>query len=321
MTKIRKINYLDKFRFKKKISFLEKNVVEHYMRSFKYFPFSHLHTYLPLCVKFLPESYVIENKGDILGLITLAPAHANPHKQTISRLFLDNEHFGVAKELVDFSVARYGAKGAKEFLAVVDSENAELMNLFSKECGFRQCSGKELWKLDVEASNIGLKYKIFRNSDAKKVVELYNDSLIPHFKSALTKVKEEYSDPPFKSLDEDYMLKYLVEDEKNRLIAFFTIITNDNKNFILSITPSMWDEIPYEEIVRAAKWEICKRNKQGTMYVKVRRYMQKIDVLENFLREKGGECTQNQVVFVKDFYREIKVDSPILLFNQIKSQV
>lgn len=325
MTKIRKTNYFDKFKIKKMISYLNPDVVKHYTKIFRYFPFAHLHSFLPLCLKFLPESYVIEDKHEILGLIALSPAHANPFKQTISRLFLDKEYFTVGKQLVDFVVARYGSKGAYLFQSIVDTSNDELLELFTKGCGFRNCSTKELWLLpsDLEIKSSRTSFiRPFHNRDAKAVVELYNDSLIQHFKSSLKKNKDEYTDPPFKSLDDYFMLKYVIEHNR-QVIAFFSVMSNDNENFIITITKSMWYEINLEDIIQFCQREVSKRKKNYSLYVKVQRYKQNIDDVEQYLNSVGATCSQSQAILVKDFYRRIKdpAQNKILLFNQIKDNV
>lgn len=323
MTKIRKTNYFDKFKIKKMISYLNPDVVKHYTKIFRYFPFAHLHSFLPLCFKFLPESYVIEDKHEILGLIALSPAHANPYKQTISRLFLDKEYFTVGKQLIDFAVARYGSKGAYLFQSIVDTSNDELLELFTKGCGFRNCSVKELWQLpsdlNIQSSRNSF-IRPFHNKDAKAVVELYNDSLIQHFKSSLSKNKDEYTDPPFKSLDDSFMLKYVIEYSK-QVVAFFSIMSNDNKNFIITITKTMWYEINIEDIIQYCQREVSKRKKNYSLYVKVQRYKQNIDDVEQYLNSVGATCVQSQAILVKDFYRRVKdpVQNKILLFNQINN--
>lgn len=322
MTTIRKTNYFDKFKLKKMISYLNPNIVDYYTKIFQYFPFSHIHGYLPLCMKFLPESYVIEDKKEILGMIALSPAHSNPLKLTISRLFLDNDYYNIGKQLVDFVIARYGAKGANLFLSVVNVSNDELLELFTKGCGFRQCSTKDLWLIDCSKLNHNRSsfFRIFKNSDAQDVVDLYNETLITHFKNTLNKRKEEYADAIFKGLDDNWFLKYVALDENTKKIkAFFSIITNDNENFILTITKSSWFETSFDDILSFAYKEISKRKSKFSLYVKVRKYMQNSVELENFLKEKGATLEQSQVVLVKDFYRVAKdpVKEKILLFNRV----
>lgn len=321
--KIRKTNYLDKYKIKKLISFLSPNVLEHYTKIFSYFPFAHIHNYLPIYLKFLPESFVIESDKKILGLIALSPAHANPYKQTISRLFLDSENLEIGRQLIDFVISRYSAKGAYLFQAVVDTENQELLDLFTKECRFRYCTTKELWQVDNIKTNNDDKSFIrpFHNSDAQEVVDLYNNSLITQLKPYLSKQKEEYTDPPFKSLDYYLMLKYIVEDEiSKKPKAFLSIMSNDNVNFILTITKSLWYDLSFEDILRFSTREIKKRNKNASLYVKVRRYTQQSSLLEQYLKENGASCSQSQAILVKDFYHKVKETNTnkILLFNQIK---
>ena len=100
-------------------------------------------------------------------------------------------------------------------------------------------------------------------------------------------------------------------------------MTNDGVNFILTITKSDWFELSYDDILRFTRREINKRNKNASLYVKVRRYTQNTEDLENYPKEKGASCAQSQAILVKDFYREVKSENPdkILLFNQINNNV
>ena len=139
MVRIRKARFLDKFKLKKMISFLSTDAVNQYTKVLLDFPFKNLHSFLPLRWKFLPESYVIEDAGEIIGMITLAPASGNPYKLTITRLFLDHDYFNAGKQLVDFVISKYGASGANAFLALIDDSHDELIHLFVDGCGFRQC--------------------------------------------------------------------------------------------------------------------------------------------------------------------------------------
>jgi hypothetical protein len=93
MVRIRKANYFDKFKLKKMISFLSSDIINHYTKVFMNFPFNVFHDLLPLSVKFLPESYVIEENKNIIGMVTVSPTAGNPYKLSISRLFLEHNYF------------------------------------------------------------------------------------------------------------------------------------------------------------------------------------------------------------------------------------
>ena len=103
-----------------------------------------LHSFLPLKYRFLPESYILLEDNDIQGLITIVPTYGNPYKINITRLIFKQNNYEVGKQLTEFVIARYGAKGATSFQVLVDESHDELVDLFKSGCGFRQCSGHVL---------------------------------------------------------------------------------------------------------------------------------------------------------------------------------
>jgi len=131
------------------ISFLSSDAINHYTKVFMNFPFYFVHNLLPLNLKFLPESYVIEENKEIIGMVTVSPSAGNPYKLNISRLFLEQDYFNAGKQLIDFVISKYGAKGASTFVAKIDDSYDELLSLFAEGCGFRQCSSEQLWKMDT----------------------------------------------------------------------------------------------------------------------------------------------------------------------------
>ncbi len=73
MSKIRKLYYFDKKNTQEMISFLNNNVYDTYINHIMFNPFIPLHHLLPLRFKFLPESYILKDKKEVKGLITIAP--------------------------------------------------------------------------------------------------------------------------------------------------------------------------------------------------------------------------------------------------------
>lgn len=326
MVRIRKANYFDKFKLKKMISFLSSDIINHYTKVFMNFPFNTIHNLLPLSLKFLPESYVIDENKNIIGMVTVSPTAGNPYKLAISRLFLEHNYFNAGKQLIEFVVAKYGAKGATTFIARIDDSYDELLHLFIEGCGFRQCSSEQLWKMDEirfskENSTF---FRPFKNSDAQAVAMLFNDSVITHFKHSISRTKDEYLEPIFSGLMENYKFKYVAEDEKLKTVkAYFSFTTNDNLNYILDVTTSPWYDCSWEDILNFTINQISKRKKEFSLFVKVKKYTTTAECFEKYLVEKGFKCVQNQLVLVKDFYKLIKEEQPlhrVVLFNEINEK-
>lgn len=326
MVRIRKINYFDRFKLKKMISFLSSDAINHYTKVFMSFPFNSVHDLLPLKLKFLPESYVIEENKDIIGMVTVSPTFGNPFKLSISRLFLEHDYYNAGKQLLEFVISKYGAKGASTFIAKIDDSYDELLHLFTEGCGFRQCSSEQLWKMNsIRFSKTDNSFfRPFKNSDAQAVTMLFNDSIITHFKHSISRTKDEYLEPFFKGLKSDYKFKYVIEDENLKTVkAYFSLTTNDNLNYILDVTTSPWYDCSWDDILSFTINQLSKRQKDFYLFVKVKKYTTTAEDFEKYLVEKDFKCIQNQLVLVKDFYKLIKETHPlhrVVLFNEINEK-
>lgn len=309
------------------ISFLSTDAVTQYTKVFTSCPFcSSLHDLLPQSLKFLPDSYVLEEEKELIGMITVSPRPGNPFRLKISRLFLEQNYFNAGKQLIEFVVSKYGAKGATGFCASIDDSHSELLSLFIDGCGFRQCSSKQLWKMNDLNFNKSDNtfFRPFKNSDAQAVAMLYNDSVITHFKHSIERTKNEYKDPLFLGLRNNYKFKYVIEDEKTKTIkAYFSLTTSDNYNYILDITTSPWYDCSYEDIFNFTISQMTRRKHDFSLFVKLKKFTTKADVFEKFLLDKGFSCVQNQLILVKDFYKIIKEPQEsrkILLFNELNEK-
>lgn len=326
MVRIRKASYFDKNKLKKTISFLSSDAINYYTKVFMNFPFNEIHDFLPLNLKFLPESYVIEENKDIIGMITVTPTAGNPYKLTINRLFLEHNYYNAGKQLIEFVISKYGAKGANAFLATIDDSYDELLHLFVDGCGFRQCSSEQLWKMEnIRFSKESTSFiRPFKNSDAQAVAMLFNDSVITHFKHTVSRTKDEYMEPFFKGLINYSKFKYVIEDETLKTVkAYFSFITNDNLNYILDVTTSPWYECSWEDILSFAVNQISRRKKEFYLFVKVKKYTTTAESFEQYLTQQGFKCIQNQLVLVKDFYKVVKEPESlhrVVLFNEINEK-
>ena len=67
---------------------------------------------------------------EILGLITVVPTMGNPYKINISRLIFGNNYYEAGQQLVEFVIARYGARGAVSFCVMVDDHTRRTFAAF-----------------------------------------------------------------------------------------------------------------------------------------------------------------------------------------------
>ena len=289
------------------ISFL--NNRDAYISRIMFNPFIPLHHLIPLRFKFRPESYVLKDKKEIKGLITIAPSKSPLKRLEIQRLFFDANCYEDAEELIQFAVSKYKASGAISFIVRVDDNLPDLIRVFVSKCGFSQISYERLWKVSVP-ENIQFNrkdYRTFRNSDAVTVSSLYNESLLPHFRPLLGSEAGEFKEPLLKGLSYFSEYKYVVEDKKSKNIsAYISIKTSDHENYILDIIQSSWVEIDIEAIIGFGVKQIQKRQKNFNLFIKTKKYTQLGEKYEQLFMDHRFECVQSQIVLTNSSAKIIK---------------
>lgn len=299
MSRIRKLYWFDKRNALEMISFLNNSVNDTYINKLMFNPFLPLHNLLPLRFKFLPESYVLKDGKILKGLITVAPTKCKQKKIEIKKLFFEENSISDAIELVQFAVSKYKSMGAPLIKVKVDDYLPELLTALVSKCGFTQISYEKLWKITkfTEEAYDKKIYRTFRNSDAKALTNLYNDSLLPHFRPLLSKEVREFKEPIFTGLTYYTEYKYVIEDFKTKAVIGCIIIqTNDNENFILDIIQSSWVDLNLTSIISFAISRIKKRKKRFALFVKSKRFINIGEKYEEIFKENQFECVQNQVV-------------------------
>ena len=307
MISIRRLTYFDAPKIKKMISYLGND--DKISQTLTVNAFALCHGLLPLKFKFMPESYILLKDDEILGLITIVPTNGNPYKINITKLIFKQNMYDVGKQLVEFVIARYGAKGAVSFLVTVDQSHDELLNLFLQGCGFRQCSYENLWKLDnfTPIQNSKAHFRHCQNSDAKYVARLYNAELKNLYRPSLERIKSEYVEPVFAGFTNGYKNRFVLEEpEKERIIAYLSITTHDNYNFIIDMSLNDAYNINYDEVINFALSEISSRKSHFCAFLKHRQYTKNADNFEKYLHERNLNCIQTQCVLIKDYYKQIK---------------
>lgn len=289
------------------ISFL--NNRDTYINHIMFNPLIPLHHLLPLRFKFLPESYILKDGKEVKGLITVAPSKSRVKKMEIQKLFFEENCYEDAGELIQFVVSKYKAIGAFSFIVRVDDYLPELLKLFVSRCNFSQISYEKLWKIDsIEISEFNKKeFREFRNSDSQAIANLYNDSLLPHIRPLLSKDAREFKEDIFKGLSYYSEYKYVMVDRKSRnIIAYISILTADNENYVIDIIQSSWIEIDINNIISFAHSQVRKRKKKFNLFIKTKKYTQLGDKYEQLFLDKKLECVQNQIVLTNTSAKILK---------------
>ena len=311
MTKIRKLYYFDKKNASEMISFLDNEDL--YVHNIMFNPLLPLHYFLPLRFKYLPESYVLKDKKEMKGLITIAPTRCPLNQIEIQKLLFEENCYEDAGELVQYVVSKYKAMGCASIIARVDDYLPELVKLFVSKCGFSQISYEKLWRVNTHEYNNREEnynpkmFREFRNSDSATISNLYNEQLLPHFRSLLGKDIKEFKDVLFPGLLYFNEYKYVFRDIKSKNIqAYISIKTADNENYILDIIQSGWSEVDINIILQFAVDKIQKRKKDANLFIKTKKYTALGEKYENDFMEQKMECVKNQIVLTNSSAKIIK---------------
>ena len=175
----------------------------------------------------LPEfKFNLKDKKEIKGLITVAPSRCPLRKMEIQRLFFEENCYDDAGELIQYVVSKYKAMGVSSFVVKIDDFLPELVRLFVAKCNFTQISYEKLWKVnDIESEFNKKDFREFRNSDSPTVANLYNESLLPHFRPLLSRDAKELKEILFKGLSYFSEYKYVIEDNYSNQYVFFINVT------------------------------------------------------------------------------------------------
>lgn len=320
MSKIRKLLYFDKKKTLEMVSFLNNDAGSAYINGIMFNPMILLHHLLPLRLKYLPESYVLQDGREIKGLITVAPNKSKRRKVEIKKLFFEENSYEEAVELVQYAVSKYKAMGASSVLVKVDDYLPDLISMFVSKCGFSQISYERLWRVTKfpEIEYDKREYRHFRNSDAQVVANIYNDSLLPHFRPLLSVEASEFKEDIFKGLSYISEYKYTIIDKKTRNITGCVVIqTSDNENYIVDIIQNSWVSLDINEILSYATAKIKRRNKKFGLFIRTKKYTNLGETCDRVYLDNGFECVQTQNLLTNSSAKVLKVEERTGKFTAI----
>lgn len=316
MAKIRDLELFDVPKIKKLMSFVHADINTFFDGLIIPFPLNLPFKILPTRFKFLPESYVLTDKNKILACINVKNFHRNYKKWEISKLLMSDNPYETGLLLLQYVITKFAAKGIHTFLATIDESQNEIINLFTNGAGFRQCSRQQLWKCTDTKTQTpslnGLIVRPFKNSDNSKIAELFNESILPHFRPSLSRNKHEFYEPTLNILSHSSEFRYIIENpEAKQIVSYIVLKTLDNKNFTMDFIISKAYENIIPEIINYTLVQAKKRTKELTFYVINRYYLQTANNIETILKEQNYQASNSSVVLVKDLFRTIKNENSI----------
>jgi len=242
MAKIRDLALFDVPKIKKLMSFVNADINTFFDGLIIPYPLNLPLKLLPMRFKFLPESYVLTDKNKILACVNVKNFHRNYKKWEISRLLMSENPYETGLLLLQYVITKFAAKGIHTFLATIDESQVDLINLFTNGAGFRQCSRQQLWKCtNINTQNntlIGLCVRPFKNSDANKVAELFNESILPHFRPSLSRSKREFYEPHLNILSHSSEFRY--NTFKPSISNSYSSYSSGSFHIVKTTAPSMY---------------------------------------------------------------------------------
>ncbi len=279
------------------------------LSSYRFSLWAFIHSLIPLKFKFRNEEFIAVDDKNLLGIASVGFVKGLPYKVKIEKLLFTEDNYDVAKQLLEYVFSYYGAKGALSYFIKVSDIYSELLSLLVTQYNFRQCSYERLWKVSrrkYEEYNYKLKTRTFRNSDSQSVSIMYNESLVSHFRSSLALSSNSFKESLFPGVSQLVEYKYIVEESgSSNAMAYLSISSKDNENYILDIVQTSWYELPIDDIIAFACAEIKKRNLNFTLYVKSKKYTCSGAAYEEFFTKNKFLLSQTDIILIKDYYKTV----------------
>ena len=281
--------------------------------------------FMPLALRKSPESYIVVNENnDVKAFITIEVTKGNKHKWFVKQLFLDKNSFDEGKQLIGYVVAKYGALGADTFCVLIDENDETSAELFSKRCGFRLCSREVVWHASDIDLNSTYKWADFcklSNFEAKKVADFYNDAILPHFRFSLEQDIDEFKSPILKNPFKKYPQKFVLKNNDKSILAYLEYHFVNQTDFLVDLIVKKPFEKEYLPILKTVISHLKEFVPNGNIFVLNRNYMTSAKSFEDVLYGCEFEKAQIKMLLVKDFYKPLKTEEPIVnpavIFNEI----
>jgi len=293
-----------------------------------FFPFDLLHYLLPLKLKFSKESYVVfDDNGEVQGVAALEKDETGTGRMKLIQLSLKGDVFKYGEILINYIVDRFLAMGAKSFCTAVDEMDDMTLKLFFEACKFRIMGDEYLFKVkksDFPYEKGHQSYDFIRfckNSDTKKIAELYNSQIASHQKPSFEADEKYFNENIFVGLKNNISFKYVLENTINKkFFGFFTITTRNGNDFALECILASGYEVYLSDILKYTKNEISKRSSSWTLYIRVRSYFSNYKSILEILKGYDFKCAKKLKILTKDLYKAVKADSVYkkqIIFNDI----
>ena len=288
-----------------------------------------INTLMPINLKFMEEVYIAYDNKDINSLISVKPINHNNKRFEIVKFYLDNNSNTKGKLLMDYVVSKFAAKGVISFTAYVDENKFDVINLFLNNCGFRNFSSHQFFKITNENINNNLSFNDIyieksKKSTLKDIVKIYNESIQPYFRKPLEKSQNEFKCSIFNIFSNNTFIFNIYNKNNNELCGFIRLLTYDNLNYIMDITLLNPFSHNFNNILNYCYNFLNDKFKNFNLIFKNKKYQINSNIYENYFKENKISMVYREIVLVKDYFNYIKENtenkmqnSKIIFFNDI----
>lgn len=287
-----------------------KNVIftKHSLNCFKAF-FCLINHILPLRLKFESESFAAVSDKERLGLITLDKDSKSFTRFKITKLFLEENSYTIARQLVNYVISRYRAMGATSFYVVADEKQAELINIFKNELNFRACGFEYLYKVNEQNHDYIVPLKPFKKEYLNEVTKFYNENINSFNRFLFCRFNYQFL---------NNCSKYVFYNE-DEMFGYFEVATSNNTDYYINFSIDFAYNIYLTDAVKYIYSKIKQKNRKFNLYIKVKDYFMNSKELLSILKENNFEFVSKSQILAKDYYREIKDNSILknakIIFN------
>lgn len=300
-----------------------------------FLPFHQMSHWLPLRLTFMPGIYVAVEQHHVLGLVWVSQDGGNPQRWKIDQLILNPQDMSslgrsaldVGRQLIDYVITSYGAKGVETFLAYVDTHYDQGLALL-KECGFRHCTKVTTYHYEgamsegmapmIKAHSHNPLLREVKAQDRPKLTELYAESLPPEVRVSLRKTGDDLFPSGFQrcswSLGSGLYRHWVVgEPEKVYLMGSVAIHSKDYKHYQIRLIVSPGWQDGLEGLLAIALRHIYHTTSHPVIQIEVYEFHHPI---QQALSSLGFQTALTTQVLVKDYWVSTSKD-PELLQNPV----
>ncbi|MBQ8476057.1 hypothetical protein IJ531_03245 [bacterium] len=258
---------------------------------------------LPLRLKFASETFVALIDKKQKGELTLEKDSKSTTRFKITKLILDE--FSIAHQLTSYVISRYRAMGANSFYAVVDENQADLLNIFKNELSFRTCGQEYLYKINDMNSNYSMFLKTLKPENIKDVCTFYNENINSFNRFLFGRENYQFQNP---------CMRYVFfNDDNSSVLGYFEVATKNNLDYYINFSIDCAYNVYLLDAMKFIYSKIKRKNKNFNLYIKVKDYFMNSKELIAILNENNAEFISKSQILAKDYYRVIKEN--ILLQN------